>query len=71
MLRKARVATSTVTHSGDLDGFDAINDEDDSYIIGLIETKVSIRSVTVENWSSVPSKNQKQKSSLSPLIFLR
>ena len=75
MFRKVRVATSIVTHSGDLDGFDAINDENKSYIIGLIETGVSIRSVeiiappkvysaSVENWSSVPSKIRKQKSSL-------
>ena len=75
MFRKARVATCIVAHSGGLDGFDAINDEDKSYIIGLLETEVFIRSVkviappkvysaTVENWSYVPSKNQKQKSSL-------
>ena len=69
------MATSIVTRSDDLCGYDEINSDDKSYITRLIEIEVYIRNVEAisppiiypvpeDNWSSVPSNKQKQKSSL-------
>ena len=68
MFRKARVATSIVTRSDDLGGFDEINNDEKSYIARLIETEVSIRNVEAIS-PPIPNNKQKQKSSLESRNF--
>ena len=61
-------------------GLMRLNSDDKSYITRLIETELSIRNVEAisppivdpvpeDNWSSVPSNKQKQKSSLESRNF--